>query len=621
MNEPGVSESTLENQLLVNAFPPAWREGVYQAIYQRRDVRRFRPDPVPPDVLARVLDAAHHAPSVGFMQPWTFLIISDRKTRERVQDLFERERVAAAQFFDEPQRSQYLSFKLAGILDAPLNLCITSDPMRAGTAVLGRNSIPETDIYSTCCAIENLWLAARAEGLGVGWVSILKLPQLRDILGIPPHIVPVAYLCLGYPERFEVQPELEKAGWRHRLPLASVLAYERWGQSEHPHWADVQRLVSRAPMETGGAVKQLISVTSRIRPLDSAAMQAARARQDQLTKPRGSLGQLEDLAISLAGMVGNPRPRFLHKAVIVLAADHGVAGEGVSAYPQTVTAQMVQNFLAGGAAINVLARQAGARVVVADMGVATDLPTWSGLLVKKIGPGTRPMQKGAAMSLQEALNAIAAGIEIVEAEIAKGLDLVATGEMGIGNTTAASAIVAAITGRPVAEVTGRGTGIDEQRWRHKVATIEQALAVNRPDPADPIDVLAKVGGYEIAGLVGVMLGAAAHRLPVIIDGFISGAAALVGTELCSALRPYVIAAHTSVEIGHHVLLERMELVPLLNLNLRLGEGTGAVIAMHLVDDAVAILDEMATFSEAGVSTQTDAPITSPHLPASDATAG
>jgi nicotinate-nucleotide--dimethylbenzimidazole phosphoribosyltransferase len=349
--------------------------------------------------------------------------------------------------------------------------------------------------------------------------------------------------------------------------------------------------------------EQLMERLEGIGPLDDEAMRAARARQEQLTKPQGSLGQLEELVIRLAGMTGKPRPRFARKAVFVFAADHGVAAQGVSAYPQAVTAQMVLNFLAGGAAINVLARRVGARVIVADLGVASELPAHPELLMYRIGPGTRSFHAGPAMSTQEALSAITAGIEIVEAEIVKGLDLVATGEMGIGNTTSASAIVAAITGRPVADVTGRGTGIDEQVWRHKVAIIEQALAVNRPVADDPLDVLAKVGGYEIAGLVGVMLGAALHRLPVMVDGFISGAAALIAAELCPALRSYLIAAHVSVEIGHRIILERLELIPLLNLNLRLGEGTGAVMAMHLVDDAAAILNEMATFAEACVSTQ------------------
>jgi nicotinate-nucleotide--dimethylbenzimidazole phosphoribosyltransferase len=588
-------------QETVGVFPSEWREGVYQAIHLRRDVRSFRPDPIPLEVLARILDAAHHAPSVGFMQPWTFLLVAERQTRLRVQDLFERERKAAAQFFDEPKKSQYLSLKLAGILDAPLNVCVTCDPMRAGGVVLGRNSIPETDMYSTCCAVENLWLAARAEGLGVGWVSILKLPQLRALLNIPPHVTPVAYLCIGYPEQFSVQPELEKVGWRSRLPLASVLAYEQWDRADHPDWLPIHHLVAHPSSSQEGSMKQIIGVCTRILPLDTQAMQAVSERQKQLTKPQGSLGQLEELVVRLAGIARRPHPRFPRKAVIVLAADHGVATEGVSAYPQSVTAQMVQNFLTGGAAINVLARRAEARVVVADLGIAVDVPVHPNLVRKKIAYGTRSMTKGAAMSLQEALAAMAAGIEIVKDEAAKGLDLVAIGEMGIGNTTAASAIVAAITGRPVADVTGRGTGIDEQGWQRKVAIIEQALAVNRPHPSDPVDVLAKVGGYEIAGLVGVILGAASLHLPVVVDGFISGAAALITTELCPAVRPYLIAAHTSVEIGHRVLLERMELASLLNLNLRLGEGTGAALALHLIDDAVALLDEMATFAEAGVA--------------------
>lgn len=330
-------------------------------------------------------------------------------------------------------------------------------------------------------------------------------------------------------------------------------------------------------------------------------MEAARERLDALTKPRGSLGRLEELAIQLAGMTGQPRPRFPRKTVVVLAADHGVAAEGVSAYPQAVTAQMVRNFLAGGAAINVLARQAGARIVVADLGVAADLPPHPELIRRRIGPGTSNLALGPAMTAGETSAAIAAGVEIVATEAARGLDLLATGDMGIGNTTAASAMVAAITGRPVADVTGRGTGLDEAGWRHKVAVIERALAVNRPDPANPLDVLTKVGGYELAGLVGVILGGAASRLPVILDGFIAAAAALVATELCPAARPYLIAGHNSVEIGHRVVLERLELAPLLNLNLRLGEGTGAVLAMQLIDAAAAVLDEMATFAEAGVS--------------------
>ncbi|MSQ27431.1 MAG: 5,6-dimethylbenzimidazole synthase [Dehalococcoidia bacterium] len=210
------------------ALPEAQRQGVYAAIYQRRDIRRFRPDPVPDELLRRILEAAHHAPSVGFMQPWDFIVIRDKPIREQVKALFERERQAAACFFDEPQRSQYLALKLEGILDAPLNVCVTCDPTRAGI-VLGRNAIPETDVYSTCCAVENLWLAARAEGVGVGWVSILKLPQLPALLNIPPYVIPVAYLCVGYPESFPERPVLEQVGWRRRMPLTDVVHWNSWG--------------------------------------------------------------------------------------------------------------------------------------------------------------------------------------------------------------------------------------------------------------------------------------------------------------------------------------------------------------------------------------------------------
>ena len=340
---------------------------------------------------------------------------------------------------------------------------------------------------------------------------------------------------------------------------------------------------------------------ARIGPLDAAAMEAARARHRQLTKPPGSLGRLEELAITLAGIVGRPIPAVERKAVVVMAGDHGVALAGVSAYPQAVTAQMVANFLAGGAAINVLARRAGARVVVVDVGVAAELPALPGLVARKVRPGTRSMVEGPAMTRDEALEAVQVGADVLEAEAARGLDLVGTGDMGIGNTTASSAILAAMAGCPVVEVTGRGTGVDDAGFARKVAAIERALEVNQPDPSDPVDVLAKVGGLEIAGLVGVILGAASRRIPVLVDGFISGAAALVATELCPAARAYLIAAHSSVEVGHRLMLERMELAPLLSLDLRLGEGTGAVMAMQLVDDAVAVLAEMATFVEAGVS--------------------
>jgi nicotinate-nucleotide--dimethylbenzimidazole phosphoribosyltransferase len=338
-----------------------------------------------------------------------------------------------------------------------------------------------------------------------------------------------------------------------------------------------------------------------IKPPDGAAMAAARARQDSLTKPQGSLGRLEELSVKLAGIQGRPMPRIERKAIVIMAGDHGVMAEGVSAYPPEVTAQMVQNFLNGGAGINVLARQAGARVIIVDIGVAAELPPHIRLISRRIAPGTMNMCRGPAMTGAQAAAAVTSGFEVAEAEIAAGLDIIGTGDMGIGNTTASSAICAVMTGQPAAVVTGRGTGLDDAGLRHKIGIIERALAINRPDPARPMEVLAKVGGLEIAGLAGVMLAGAAHRVPVVIDGFISGAAALIAAALEPGLKEYLIAAHVSVEPGHTVLLRHLGMEPLLDLGLRLGEGTGAVLGISLAEAAARILAEMATFGEAGVS--------------------
>jgi nicotinate-nucleotide--dimethylbenzimidazole phosphoribosyltransferase len=336
-------------------------------------------------------------------------------------------------------------------------------------------------------------------------------------------------------------------------------------------------------------------------PVNSATQNAARTRQEQLTKPAGSLGQLEDLSVQLAAISGQLKTPLARKAVIVMAGDHGIAHEGVSAYPAEVTPQMVLNFLHGGAAINVLARQASARVIVVDVGVNANFDPVPGLRRRKVARGTQNMAQGPALTRAQTEEAIAVGLNIVEEEFAEGLDVIATGDMGIGNTTPSAAICAVMTGLPAAQVTGRGTGVDDAGWQHKVSLIERALEVNQPDRSDPLDVLSKVGGLEIAGLTGVIIGGAAHRLPVVIDGFISGAAALIAAALVPEVKPYLIAAHQSVEIGHRAMLEHLGLHPLLNLNLRLGEGTGAALAFHLLEAAVRILNDMATFGDAGVS--------------------
>lgn len=348
----------------------------------------------------------------------------------------------------------------------------------------------------------------------------------------------------------------------------------------------------------------LIAETIRsITPIDAAWCDKARRRIATLTMPPWALGRLLDLAVDLAGMTRSLRPAVQRRAVVVMAGDHGVVKEGVSAFPQEVTVQMIHNFARGGAAVNVLAEQAGARVIVVDVGVAgnlDDLPPAATIISRRIASGTRNIAVGPAMNRGQAIRAVEIGIETA-GELADTTDLYATGEIGIGNTTPSSAIISVLCDLAPEWATGSGTGVDEKTQLHKAQVIAQAIERNQPDITDPLDVLAKVGGYEIGAIAGLILGVAARRKPVLVDGFISTAGALLAQGLCPAAADYMIASHRSTEIGHIAALKRLGRIPLLDLDLRLGEGTGAVLAMHLVEAAVRVLTRMATFQEAGVS--------------------
>ncbi|MBI2996989.1 MAG: nicotinate-nucleotide--dimethylbenzimidazole phosphoribosyltransferase [Deltaproteobacteria bacterium] len=339
----------------------------------------------------------------------------------------------------------------------------------------------------------------------------------------------------------------------------------------------------------------------RILPLDRSVESEAQRRLDRLTKPQGSLGRLEEMALGVACIQGEVPPRLGRKRVFVFAADHGVTEEGVSAYPREVTAQMTYNFLNGGAAINVLSRHFGVDVDVIDMGVDHQFPPLELLRSFKIKPGVANFARGPAMTREEALQSVETGIRLAQEAATKELFLLGAGDMGIGNTTSAAAIFCALTGVSVRTVAGRGTGIDTATWERKVNTTEKGLLLNRPDPHDSLDVLAKVGGLEIGAIAGLILGAAAHRIPLVLDGYISTAAALLSYRWSPAVKDFLFASHLSAECGHRFMLEEMGLSPLLDLGMRLGEGTGAVVAMGLVEAGVKILREMATFETAAVS--------------------
>ncbi len=342
----------------------------------------------------------------------------------------------------------------------------------------------------------------------------------------------------------------------------------------------------------------------KIYPQNSDMRDGAKERLDKLTMPHWALGDIMDLAVELAGMTSSVTPPVENKVIVTMAADHGVVEEGVSKYPGEVTLQMVHNFIQGGAGINALAKQAGADVVVVDMGVNADLrelAEQNKIINKKVGLGTANIAKGPAMSRAMAVRAVESGIEIAD-DLSKKYDLFGTGDMGIGNTTPSTAIAAVLTGKEVDKLTGRGTGLDDEQLENKIEIINRVLEVNRPDPKDGLDILSKVGGFEIGGLAGVILGAAANRKPVVIDGFISTAAALIAYKIEPFIRDYLIFSHRSVEPGHRYMQEMLGCKkPLLDLNFRLGEGTGAALAMNVVEAAVAVLTEVATFEEASVA--------------------
>jgi nicotinate-nucleotide--dimethylbenzimidazole phosphoribosyltransferase len=569
-------------------FPADQRAAVYRVIEERRDVRRgFRSDAIPADVLERVLEAAHRAPSVGFSQPWDFIVISDPGRRARIRDLATRSREDFASALPGARARSFDRLKTEAILQTPINIVVTCDPTRGGRHTLGRHAQPQTAVYSSVLAVANLWLAARAEGLGVGWVSFFSERELARELGLPAHLEVVAYLCVGYVSEFGAEPELALAGWARRRPLGWAVHAEEYGRREMPGRE---------------AVSLLDEVRAAIRPPDADAMAAARQRQAIMTKPAGSLGVLEDISIQLSGLArGCPPPLPEPAAVAVFAADHGVHAQGVTPWPQEVTAQMVANFLAGGAVVNAFAAQAGAEVVVVDVGVNADLDQMPGLLPRKVGRGTRDFTTGPAMTRDEALAAIGVGIEVARDLVIAGNRCLLTGDMGIANTTASAALIATFTGHDPAAVTGRGTGVDAATLARKVDVVRRGLMLHQPDPADPVGVLAAFGGYEHAALAGFIIAAAALAVPVILDGVIAGAAALAACALAPEAAGCLIAGHRSVEPGHARTLEHLGLRPVIDLELRLGEGTGALLALPIVQSACRALRDVATFDAAGVT--------------------
>lgn len=569
-------------------YDDAEREAVLRVMRERRDIRNgFRGDPIPHEVLLRVLEAAHTAPSVGHSQPWDFVVIRSAETRRSMHELAQRQREAYAKSLPKARAKQFKELKIEAIVDTPVNIVVTADPTRGGRHTLGRHTQPQMAPYSSALAVENLWLAARAEGLGVGWVSFFDEREMVRALGLPEHLEVVAYLCVGYVDEFPEEPELMQAGWSKRRPLSWVVHEETYGRRALP----------------GEEPHDLLQETiSSIRPLDAKALGEAWERQKRMTKPAGALGMLEIISAQLSGLSRMcPPPIPEPAAVAIFAGDHGVHAQGVTAWPQEVTGQMVANFLGGGAVCNAFANQVGAEVCVVDVGVASELPAQPGLLPRKVRAGTADFTTGPALTREEVLAAIEVGIETARDLVAAGNKGLLTGEMGIANTTASAALICVYTGMDPAEVTGRGTGINDEMHARKVDVVRRALDLHQPDPADPIGVLAAVGGLEHAAMAGFLLGGASLRTPVILDGVSAGAAALVARAIAPEALAACIAGHRSAEPGHVAALNKLGLRPLVDLDLRLGEGTGALLALPIVQSAARAMHEVATFDSAGVT--------------------
>jgi nicotinate-nucleotide--dimethylbenzimidazole phosphoribosyltransferase len=578
------------------ADPRGWRYGdearaaVHRVIADRRDIRRFRPDDVPADVLRRVLEAAHRAPSVGLMQPWRLIVVSDLRTRVAIRRLAQRERLRQAGRFDARTR-EFLDHKIEGVVEAPLGICVCCDHGDPGTEVLGRGTIPETDVYSTACAIENLWLAARAEGLGVGWVSYYRPADLRALLEIPARVDPIAYLCLGWPDERPPRPGLEAAGWSSRVALDEVVMRGRWregGAAARPALtAGRDRVV-----ETAAPDRAAVPASP-----DRLAASAARDRLDALVKPAGSLGALEALIERWASIAGAPPPSTIRAGVLVCAADHGHVVHGTSLFDGNVSAQVTAAAARGETAVGVLARRGGHELLVADVGLCG--PTPPGVHVAKIAAGSADMLAGPALTAAQLDRALAAGAELCAQLCDRGVDCLALGEIGIGNTATTAALACALTGAAAELTVGRGSGLDAAGVERKRAVV--AAAIERHGaPLPAREALLAVGGLELAALAGAIVEAVARRLPVIIDGYAVGAAALAAVGLDPAAGDVLVAAHRSSEPGHALVLAELGLEPLLDLRLRLGEASGALLALPILEAAGALHREMATFVEAGV---------------------
>jgi nicotinate-nucleotide--dimethylbenzimidazole phosphoribosyltransferase len=555
------------------ALPADTREAFYDVVAARRDVRRYRPDPVPDDVLTRVLTAAHAAPSVGHSQPWRFLVVRDFAVRDQAAVLTDRERLRQAAQLEPDAGRRLLDLQLEGVREAPLGVVVCCDRRTAPAGVLGRATFPDADLWSCAAAIQNLWLAARAEGLGMGWVTLFRPEELAELLGLPDGVVTLGWLCLGWPDERPPAPGLERAGWSRRSPLSDVVLADRWPADDAAPAAPPSHLPP-APLAAP----------------DRHAVVGARDDADRLLTVPGSLGVL-DRAVDRAVALG--RGAVTSGVLVLAAADHPVAALGVTAYRTSVTADVLRAAVAGTALGATAARSAGLGLRLVDAGVDGGPVTGTHALTPRDPRGD--LLTGPALTARD-VDRLLLGGRALGRDLA-GAGLLALGEVGVGNTTVAAALAAGLTGEDPTELTGLGAGADSAVLAVKREVVAGAVArargaVPRLD-RDPLAALAQLGGPELAVLAGVVLGAAEQRAVVVLDGFATSVAALVSVLLEPAVQACLVAGQRSRERGHEPVLQQLGCEPLLDLRLRAGEGAGAALASGLLLDGLRIRRETA----------------------------
>jgi len=547
----------------------------------RRDTRHFTADEVPDEVIEKALQAGHWAPSVGLTDATRYYIIKSAEVKNAVKNLFLDYNKKAEELTDNPeQKEHYKSLKLEAIEEAPIGLIIAYDRSVLNQFTIGTVGSNEAVKFSSVCAAQNIWLSLTEQGYGMGWVSILNYYQFKKILDLPDNIEPLGYFCIGKPAtNYDNQPMLQQLHWKQK--------------SEAPDCKEIKNIIRNPILDF--EAKPEISVESKG---DFSTL--LQDKIDSKTKPIGALGTLETLAFQMATVFETLNPKITNPNIVVFAADHGIANHGVSAYPQDVTRQMVGNFLDGGAAINVFCNQNNIQLSIVDAGVNYDFPTNANLIHAKIAKGTQSFLHIPAMSETELQLCFEKGKSIVTNIAKTGSNCIGFGEMGIGNTSTASVLMSLLTDFSIEECVGKGTGVEDEKLLQKQDLLKKAID-NYSGPAELKQQLAYFGGFEIIQMASGMLTAFENKMLILIDGFICSVAFLIASKINADIHKNAVFCHCSAEKAHQKLLNYLNAKPILNLDLRLGEGTGCAVAFPILKSAEAFLNEMASFESAGVS--------------------